>query len=57
MEAYKMDQKSIDDYKNYMKWALKEIEDKLTEKCSEEELNKQRITFLEKISILHENLT
>ena len=46
----------IEELRNYMKWSLKDIEDRLDKKCSEESLAKERAKWSEKISIIHENL-
>lgn len=39
-----------------MKWAIRDLEEKINRKCSDEDLNRERIKLTEKISILHENL-
>jgi YesN/AraC family two-component response regulator len=51
-----MDDKAVEELRNYLKWTIREVEDKLQGKCSEEELHKERNKLIEKISILHENI-
>lgn len=56
VEDKKLDEKVIEELRNYMKWSVRDLEEKIETKCSEEAHNKERAKLNEKISIIHENL-
>lgn len=56
VEERKMDDKALEELRNYVKWSVRDLEEKIEKKCTEEALNKERLKLNEKISILHENL-
>ena len=56
IEEKKHDEKAIEDVRNYIKWSISELDERIEKKCTEEALNREKQRLNEKISIIHENL-
>lgn len=56
MDGQKTDDKIIEELRNYIKWGVRDLEEKVAKKCTEEDLIRERNRINQKISILHGNI-